>query len=360
MIQPMDRYHRQTLLPQLGRAGQDRLAHAHVLLIGCGALGCSIAQQLARSGIGHIRIVDRDLVDQTNLHRQILFTEADAAAGLPKAIAAARALTTANSQITIEPIVADVNSANIQALAGVRTTKGKSDGFHAQLILDGTDNAQTRYLINDLAVQQGIAWVYGACVGVEGRVMPIVPGSTPCLRCLFPDPPTPGELATCDTAGVLPAAAGAVGALQAGLAIRLLVEGNAGAGDVDLLAFDVWTMRFRSIKTAGARRDDCPCCGKHHFEFLDRPASSDAATLCGRSAVQVRPAREAEIDLDQMAARLSGAGMGEVQNMGFMLRCLLPSPQGVRLSIFPDGRVLVDGTGDVALARSLVARYVGA
>lgn len=348
-----DRYHRQTLLPQVGLAGQECLGRARVLLIGCGALGCHIAQQLARSGVGHIRLVDRDLVDLTNLHRQVLFTEADAADAMPKAIAAARALQQANSKIVIEPLVADVHSGNIETFAGIT---GRDRAYHAQLILDGTDNAQTRYLINDLAVREAIPWVYGACVGVEGRVMPIVPGKTPCLRCLFPEPPAPGELATCDTAGVLPAAAAVVGALQAAMAIRLLVEGP-GAADTGLLAMDAWTLRFRTINTSDARREDCPCCGKRQFEFLDRPASADAASLCGRNAVQIRPSHAVEADLAALAGRLSSAGT--VQNLEFMLRCHLTQPAGTRLSIFPDGRIIVDGTGDVALARTLVARYVG-
>lgn len=340
------RYQRQTLLKEIGAAGQDRLRDAQVLLIGCGALGCNIAQLLVRSGVGHLRIVDRDLVDLTNLHRQVLFTEEDATEQVPKALAAARELARANSQVQIEPIVADVHSGNIQSFAE------QTGVFKAQLILDGTDNAQTRYLVNDLAVQRRIPWVYGACVGVEGRVMAIVPGKTACLRCIYPEPPAPGELATCDTAGVLPAAAAVVGALQASAAMRLLIE-RAASGQ--LLSLDVWSLRFAGINIAQSQRDDCPCCGKREFEFLDRPAVSDAATLCGRNAVQIRPARRVEVNLDQIAARL--ATVGQVQNAGVMLRCKLP--ENIRLSVFRDGRVIVDGTGDVSLARSLVARYVG-
>lgn len=352
-FQSVDRYHRQTLLPQMHPHGQQSLAAAQVLVVGCGALGCSIAQQLARSGVGHIRLVDRDLVDLTNLHRQVLFTEADAAEAMPKAIAAARVLSAANSEICIEPIVADVNSGNIESLAGGGTRAG---GFKAQIIVDGTDNAQTRYLINDLAVREGLRWVYGACVGVEGRVMGVWPGQTPCLRCLFPEMPGPGELATCDTAGVLPAAAAIVGAMQAAVAIRMIVEAEIPA-DAGLLALDGWTLRCRNLNTREARREDCPCCGQRRFEFLDRPAASEAASLCGRNAVQIRPAGDVEVDLRSLAARLDK--VGEVEVMPFMLRCRLRDPAGVRMSVFPDGRVIVDGTGDVATARSLACRYVG-
>ena len=344
-----DRYQRQLLLPQIGPAGQNRLAGAHVLLLGCGALGCSIAPWLVRSGVGYVRLIDRDLVDLTNLHRQTLFTEADASARLPKAIAAANSLQAANSQVKIEPLVADVHSGNIQTLVGV---SGSNSSSRPHLILDGTDNAQTRYLLNDLSVKYSIPWIYGACVGVEGRAMFLNPIQTPCLRCLYPTPPSPGELATCDTAGVLPTAAGLIGALQASLAIRFLIQRDASP---ILMAMDLWSMRFQSLDISQARHADCPCCGRHQYEFLDRPADSSATSLCGRNAVQVRPDGSHQIDLAQLATRL--ASSGTLKLLPFMLRCQLP--EGITLSIFPDGRVIVDGTGDVSLARTLVARYVG-
>lgn len=342
-----DRYHRQQLLPQLQAAGQARLLQAQVLLIGCGALGCNIAQQLVRSGVGHLRIVDRDLVDLTNLHRQVLFTEEDAREQAPKAIAAARALRQVNSAVTVEPVVADVHSGNIEAIA----TK---DGFRPAVILDGTDNAGTRYLVNDYAVREGISWVYGACVGVEGRVMAVVPGKTPCLRCIYPEPPGAGELATCDTAGVLGASAAIVGAMQAAVAIRLIVTGEGPDG---LLALDAWGMRFRTIRTADARREDCVCCGQKRFELLNRPAASDAATLCGRDAVQVRGLNGDGVDMEQLAARLQTAG--RVKASEVMVRCELADGSGLTLSVFADGRTIVAGTSDVARARTVVARYVG-
>ena len=343
----LDRYHRQTLLPQLQRAGQERLLASRVLLIGCGALGCNIAQQLVRSGVGHIRIVDRDLVDLTNLHRQVLFTDADARELTPKALAAARVLRAANPDVVIDPIVADVHSDNIAEIA----TRG---GFAPDVILDGTDNAQIRYLINDLACRDAIPWIYGACIGVEGRVMLIVPHQSACLRCLFPEPPAPGELDTCDTAGVLGAAAAVVGSLQAAQALRLLVEGSSGAGN--MLALNVWTMSFRAI-SAGARREDCACCGRGDYQFLHRPAALDAAALCGRDAVQVRPITTGAIDLLQLGAKLRA--LGEVAAHPSFAR-FRPTGSALTLSIFPDGRVIVNGTSDIAVARALVARYIGA
>lgn len=340
-----DRYHRQALLPQIGCLGQEKLGSARVLLIGCGALGCSVAQQLVRGGVGYLRLVDRDLVDLTNLHRQVLFSEADAREQVPKALAAANALRLANSQVTIDPLVADIHSANIAEIVGKA---------RPHVIVDGTDNAHVRYLINDLAVREGIAWIYGACVGVEGRVMAIAPRKTACLRCLFPEPPAPGELATCDTAGVLPAAAAVTGALEAAQAMRLLLEGSSAAGR--MLALDAWTMRFRGID-ASARRDDCVCCAKGEYEFLNRPARLDATALCGRDVVQVRPAVAAEIDLHAIATRMGASG--EVREHEAFVRFVPGDQKSLVLSVFPDGRVLVKGTGDVSLARTLVARYVG-
>src|SRR5262245_34353204 len=213
----IDRYHRQTLLPQIGEAGQRKLAGARVLLVGCGALGSTIAEQLARAGIGHLRNADRDIVELTNLQRQVLFDDSDAAGGLPKAVAAANRLSKINSTITIEPRVVDVDALNVEQLVA-----------GCDMILDGTDNVATRYLVNDVAVKHTIPWIYGACVGTEGRVMTIRPGAGACLRCIFPQPPNASELATCDTAGVLGPVASVVGAMQALAAIKLL-SGNADA-----------------------------------------------------------------------------------------------------------------------------------
>lgn len=340
----LSRYHRQSLLPQIGEEGQRRLAAARVLIVGCGALGTVATDQLARAGIGHLRIADRDIVELTNLQRQVLFDEEDARRELPKAVAAARRLAQVNSSITIEPLVVDVHSGNIEELMA-----------ETDLILDGTDNVETRYLINDASVKLGRPWVYGACVGMEGRAMAIVPGQTPCLRCIFPEPPAAAELPTCDTAGVLGAGSAMVGSYQAALAIKLLVAGPQQVAS-ELLVVDVWQGRFKTLATDGARREDCPTCALRRFEFLSS-GRHGAVTLCGRNAVQVRPAPGTRLGLSALMERLAGAG--RVEQTPYFVRCRLDDTPDVSLTVFEDGRVLVHGINDLGRARSLVARYVG-
>jgi adenylyltransferase/sulfurtransferase len=343
----LHRYDRQMLLPQIGAAGQRRLAGSRVLLVGCGALGTVIADQLVRAGVGHLTIVDRDIVELTNLQRQTLFDEVDAAAEMPKAIAAANRLRRVNSEVEITPVVADVHAGNIEELL--------RPGFG--LILDGTDNVQTRYLINDVAVKHGLPWVYGAAVGVEGRVMGIVPGEkggTPCLRCVFPNPPSAAELPACDTAGVLGMGATIVGAYQAIEAIRLLV-GEKASGVLMRMAF--WPPRTHAVSTADARRADCVCCGRRHFEYLDSPAGDAAVTLCGRNAVQVRPTGRLELSLEQLATKLMT--VGAVERNAYFVKCRLRDPAGIMLTEFPDGRTLVQGVSELARAKSIHARFVG-
>jgi molybdopterin-synthase adenylyltransferase len=337
------RYHRQILLPQIGEAGQARLGQARVLLVGCGALGSTIAEQLARSGIGFIRIADRDIVELTNLQRQVLFDETDALKGLPKAIAAAQRLAKINSGITVEPRVVDVDAGNIE-----------KQSENVDLILDGTDNVQTRYLINDFSVKCDIPWLYGACVATEGRVMAVRPGIGPCLRCIFPEPPDPRELATCDTAGVLGPVAAIVGAMEALAAIKLL-SGNESAIASEMLSFDLWSNHIRSISTSDGKRPDCPACGQRQFQFLDSSQHDMTARLCGRNAVQVRSA-SAALSLPDAARRLQGAG--QVQESQYMVRCTL-AEGGLSLTAFEDGRIIVQGTSDPARARSVVARCLG-
>ncbi|MEA2734349.1 MAG: molybdopterin-synthase adenylyltransferase [Humisphaera sp.] len=340
----MDRYHRQTLLPQIGPGGQERLTRSRVLLVGCGALGTVIAEQMARAGIGFLRICDRDLVETTNLQRQVLFDEADVTAGTPKAIAAAQRLRRINSTIVIEPHVVDVHSGNIESLM---------DGI--DLVMDGTDNAETRYLVNDATVKHARPWVYGACVGTGGRVMGIVPGRSPCLRCLFPDLPEPGALETCDTAGVLASAASVVASLQVVEAMKIIL-GDASAAR-ELVTIDLWPLRIKTISTADARRQDCPTCGERRFEFLDVRPGAAATSLCGRNTVQVRPASNGtRIDLDAIAGRLEVAG--EVERTAFFVRCTLRDGN-LSLTLFPDGRAMVHGTADPAVARSIYARFIG-
>ncbi len=349
-MQPTNRYHRQILRPAVGEAGHAKIASAKVLLIGCGALGTVIAEQLTRSGIGHLRIIDRDIVELTNLQRQTLFDESDAHEGSPKSVAAAKRLKAINSTITIEPIVADVHSANIEDLLGLPLQRKESP---PDLIFDGTDNAETRYLVNDAAVKHQINWIYGAAIATEGRVMPIRPNIPPCLRCIFPDPPTPGQLPTCDTAGVLASAAAIVASLQTTLGLKLLLNAEI---DSRLTTIDVWKGTQRTIDT-GNPRPDCPCCAQKKFEFFDRSLEQSAIQLCGRNAVQIRSPQTASISLADLARRL--APVCQIHQTDFLLRCQMRHEPSLSLTIFPDGRTIVHGTHDIARARSLVSRYIG-
>jgi adenylyltransferase/sulfurtransferase len=349
----MNRYHRQMLLPQIGPAGQARLAAARVLVVGCGALGSVLADHLARAGVGWMRLVDRDVVEWTNLQRQVLYDENDARRGEPKAIAAASRLRAVNSGIEIEPVVADVHPANVEELAGLA-----AGGRPVDLILDGTDNVDTRFLINDVAVKHGVPWVYGACVGTEGRVMPMRPPRTACLRCVFPEPPGPGELPTCDTAGVLGPAAGVVASLQAVAAIQLLT-GGLQPGEECLSTIDVWSGRYRQTSLAEAKRPDCPACGQQRFEFLDRANPGRSVGLCGRNAIQVRPAgRGVALDLASLAERLRASSA--VERTPYLLRCRPEGADGIAFTVFGDGRAIIHGVTDPDRAWSLYARWVGA
>jgi adenylyltransferase/sulfurtransferase len=338
----MDRYHRQILLPQIGTEGQKRLGSACIAILGCGALGTVAAELLVRAGVGFVRLIDRDLVELTNLQRQTLYDEADVRDATPKAVAAANRLRAINSSITIEPVVADVHSGNLVSL--IRDV---------DLVVDGLDNADTRYLLNDACVSLAKPWVYGAAVGIEGRAMPIIPGDGPCLRCLWPDPPAAGELPTCDTVGVLGTVTSLVGAAEATIAQELITD----RPQPHLLRCSVMPFEFRLTRLDGARRSDCPCCGLRRFEFLDRPVESSLATLCGQDAVQIRPTGVADLDLAALATRLAVAGV--VQRTPFLVRCDLAEAPGVRLTVFRDGRAILNGVRDLSRARSLYARFVG-
>jgi molybdopterin-synthase adenylyltransferase len=352
-VPEFDRYHRQMLLPGFGAEGQARLRNARVLLIGCGALGCSIADLLARAGIGTLTIVDRDVVELTNLQRQTLFDAADAETGLPKAEAARRRLNRINPDVRVHAVVRDFTAANAQAIADAA-----SDG-RSLLLLDGTDNFETRYLINDLAVQRRWPYIYGGAVGTGGMAMTVIPAS-PCLRCIFDEPPASAP--TCDTAGVLGPIISIVAAHQASDAIKLSL------GRPDLLAgglhqFDLWTNRHRHL-TAGAPRPDCPCCGLRRFEFLDGDRSGAAAALCGQNAVQVTPSTQSEIDLAAYAIRLAPHGaftrMGDLLLRGTLTRERSESGEPYSLTLFADGRAIVRGTSRPEVARAVYARYIGA
>jgi molybdopterin/thiamine biosynthesis adenylyltransferase len=335
------RYNRQVLLPEIGEAGQMRLREARVLVVGCGALGTVLAESLVRAGVGWLRIVDREA---SNLQRQTLFDESDAAAAVPKAAAAAERLRRINSQVTIDPLVLDLHGGNVESLLGEGDAR-------VHLILDGTDNIETRYLLNDVAAKHRIPWIYAACVGMEGRVMLLEPGG-PCLRCVFPNPPGPGELPTCDTAGVLGPAAGIAALLESAAAIRWIVERSSHR---KLIILNAWSGRFREVDLSDARRPDCPCCGQGQFEFLDAPPAGQVS-LCGANAIQIRPSG-ASVDLDQLAQKLRSAG--RVERTRYLLRAALDGARPIMLTVFPDGRAIVAGTTDFATARSIYARWIG-
>jgi len=335
---PEERYSRQILFRSIGAEGQRRLATARVAIVGCGATGSTVASLLARSGVGTLRIIDRDYVETSNLQRQSLFNEKDASDSTPKALAAARQIASFNSQIVVEPHVADLTPENIATLLA-----GSS------LIVDGTDNFETRYLVNDYAVEQGLPWIYAAAVGSYGVTMDILPGETACLACIFPASPR-GVVETCDTSGILNSAVNQVASLEATEALKLLV----GARDRlrrTLLSFDVWTNERSEISTKSPRLD-CQSCGKREFTHLEGMGRA-TITLCGRNSVQIHE-RERHVDFAEMSERLKSHG--RVRHNDFVLKFWR---EDYEMTLFPDGRAIIKGTTDTAIARSLYARYVG-
>ena len=340
MNDPSDRYSRQVVFPGVGPEGQAKLRTARVTLVGCGALGTVIANVLARAGVGALRIVDRDYVELSNLQRQVLFDEADARAGTPKAVAAAAALARVNSEVAIEPVVEDFGPANAERLVA-----------DADLVLDGTDNFETRYVVNDACVKLGKRWVYAAAIASYGVVMPIVPGDTPCLRCVFPDPASAAGVDTCDTAGVLGPTPGVIANIAAAEGLKLLVGAREQLSE-GLLWIDLWYNSFQRTPVT-APEPDCPACGRRDFPFLEG-RTVRTQTLCGRDAVQVRPASPAQLDLPSLAARLET--FAPVQHNAHLIRL---NVDPYELTIFRDGRAIIKGTGDASVARAVYARYVG-
>jgi adenylyltransferase/sulfurtransferase len=363
MPHDLARYQRQMLLPGFGEEGQRRLRDSTVLLLGCGALGSVAADMLARAGVGHLVIVDRDFVELTNLQRQVLFDERDVAEGIPKAEAAKRKISNINSQVKVDAIVDDVNHTNIERYA---------DG--ANVIVDGLDNFETRYLANDLAVKTGRPYVYGAAVGTNGMAFPVLPHTpaghapwetpdmlaTPCFRCLFEEAPPPGTSPTCDTIGVLGSAVAIVANYQVAETLKVLT-GNFERVNRTLLNLDLWANEFLQLKVDKVYdKTNCPCCKQRTFEFLDGKAGSSAAALCGRNAVQLRHRQNAGgVDLDAIAARLKAHG--KVKTSAFMLQTAInESENSYEITLFPDGRAIVKGTDDAGVARSIYAKYIGA
>jgi adenylyltransferase/sulfurtransferase len=336
-----DRYSRQILFNGIGEDGQRKLRAARVLIVGCGALGSAHAEALGRAGAGRLRIVDRDFVEPSNLQRQMMFTESDAEKRLPKAIAAANRLREINSEIEIEPHVTDVNHSNIEQLI---------DG--CDVVLDGTDNFTTRYLINDACVKHETNWIYGAAVGSYGVTMTIRPHQTACLRCVFEEAPPAASAPTSDTAGVITPIIRVVSAVQVTEAIKLLT-GHTEDLHGSLMQFDVWRNEWRKI-SLGAPNPDCPSCGLGQYETLEPSAAETAAVLCGRDAIQISPAQPTSINFHSLAERLRPSG--DVKFNEYLLR-FKTGP--FELTVFQDARSIVRGTDQIATARSLYAKYIG-
>lgn len=339
----LERYSRQMRFYGVKEEGQRRLADTHVTLCGCGALGTVLANSLVRAGVGHVRIVDRDFIETSNLQRQVLFDEHDVAENLPKAEAAARKLAAINSDVHVEPIVTDIDRTNILELCK-----------DADLILDGTDNFEIRYLINDVAVKLGKPWVYGGSVGSHGQTMTILPGETPCLRCVFEAAPAPGEAGTCETAGVLGPVVQIIASYQATEAIKILA-GHKAKINRELIYVDVWENLTKRIKIAPLLgKVDCPCCQRKRFEWLEGEMGTHTTSLCGRNAVQVAHRSAEKLNFEDMARHLGE--LGQVSYNRFLLKF---AAEGYDFTVFPDGRAIIKGTNDVEKARTLYAKYVG-
>ena len=313
------------------------------MLVGCGALGCVSANLLVRSGIKCLRIVDRDFIEESNLQRQSLFDEEDINKNLPKAVAAQKKLQKVNSQIQIEAIVVDLNPSNIETVLE-----------NTDVVIDGTDNFESRFLINDYCVKHGIPWIYGACIGSMGLTMNIIPSKTPCLRCVLDTMPPFGTTETCDTAGIIAPIAGIIASIQAAEALKILT-GNYDALSKGLLKLDLWRNEIKKLHTDDIReKSDCITCKQRRYEFLSKDRYSMTTSLCGRNAVQILHPNGSNLDLAKLAARLEH--VGEVSFNNFLLRLKIDIYE---LTVFPDGRLIITGTNDAAVAKGLYAKYIG-
>lgn len=357
----LSRYHRQMLLPEIGATGQERLATSRAVVIGCGALGACVSDMLARAGVGQLTLVDRDLIELTNLQRQVLYDEQDLADGLPKAEAARRRLSRVNSSIEIRAVVDDVNPSNVERIVG-----------DAEVIVDGLDNFETRYLLNDVAVKRGVPYVYGGAVATHGMTATFLPHASPagrphrpwddhagpCLRCIFDAAPPAGSSLTCDTAGVLGPVVGVIANWEAVEAIKILT-GHFNAVSRELVTIDMWHGEHQRLNISSAyRAGECACCGRGEFTHLAGEFSGAAASLCGRDAVQIVPRSAAPTDLSALAVRLEPHG--HVEHNRYLLRAQLSDAAGpIELTVFPNGRAIVKGTSRADVARSIYAKYLG-
>ncbi len=337
----IERYSRQILFSGIGAEGQEKLRQSRVLIVGCGALGSAQAESLARAGIGTLRIADRDFVEASNLQRQTMFTESDAADRVPKVVAAANRIKKINSDVTVESEIVDVNHSNIETLIKDCT-----------LVLDGTDNFATRYLINDACVKHEVNWIYGAAVGSYGVTMTIQPHQTPCLRCVFEEAPPAASAPTCDTAGVIMPIISIVAAVQATEALKLLT-GQTESLHRSLMQFDVWRNEWRKINP-GPASPECPTCGRLDFSTLQPGSGEFVAVLCGRNAVQISPAQSTRLDFQVLAERLKPTG--EVKFNEYLLRFRTGE---FEVTVFQDARSIIRGTSEIKIARSLYAKFIG-
>jgi adenylyltransferase/sulfurtransferase len=336
-----ERYSRQILFSGIGKEGQRRLLESRALIVGCGALGSAHAESLARAGVGKIRIADRDFVEASNLQRQTMFTERDADERIPKAVAAANHIREINREIEVEPEIVDVNHSNIERLIK-----------DCDVVLDGTDNFATRYLINDACVKHEVNWIYGAAVGSYGVTMTIRPHQTPCLRCVFEEAPPAASAPTCDTSGVIMPIISVVAAVQVTEALKVLTEQTETLHG-SLMQFDVWRNEWRKINP-GPPSPDCPTCALSRFETLEAASGDFAAVLCGRNAVQISPAQATQLNFEELAERLRLTG--EVKFNDYLLRFRTGE---FELTVFQDARSIVRGTSEITTARSLYAKYIG-
>lgn len=339
----LKRYSRQILFKNIGLKGQRRLRDKYAVIAGCGALGGVIANSLARAGVGRLKIIDRDFIDESNLQRQILFNEDDIRNDLPKAIAAQKRLQKINSNIVIEAIVSDINYSNAEELI-----KG------ADIVLDGLDNFETRLLLNDLCVKDNIPWIYGACAGSAGLSMNIVPSITPCLRCIFETLPPPGIVPTCETDGIIAPIANIIASIQVTEALKILTD-NINSINKKLIRIDVWDGRYDKINVEDAKdASDCPVCKSGKFEFLTGDKGSLTTSLCGRNAVQIRHNDAKGVNFRNIAQRLHH--IGDVRYNDFMLKFKIDRYE---ITLFDDGRAIILGTNDAAAAKTIYTKYIG-
>ncbi len=343
MEQLLERYTRQVLFQQIGEKGQEVLMNSAAVIIGCGALGTVSSSYLVRAGVGRISIIDRDFIEECNLQRQILFDENDILENLPKAIAAERKLQKINSGISVQGIVTDVNYTNIEALIG-----------DADIIIDGTDNFETRFLINDYCVKNSIPWIYGACIGSRGLVMNIIPSKTPCLRCVFGTMPQIGSYPTCDTAGIIGPIAGIIASFQVAEAIKILTK-DYDSVNKGLVEIDTWDTKFKQIDISELKEvNNCTTCKLHDYRFLDAEDGVMTTFLCGKNAVQVMSRNAGNIDLGQLEHRIGP--VVDVCRNAFMLKFKVKDHA---FTVFPDGRAIITGTADTSIARNLYSKYLG-